>query len=90
MNATHDFSDANIIRVTVETTGYCGGDSGHGGHSSVTIEDMGGTDIKAQFGVNGGGNKELRIDVGGDAELRTLIDALQWAGARLQSLTLEK
>ena len=42
-----EISSANIIRVEVGTTGYCGGDTGHGGRTYLSIENLASTDMNA-------------------------------------------
>ena len=74
--AEKEISDANILRVAAETNGFQGGDSGHGCRTVIELEDLGGTDIK--FVIENDG-KMLRIELGGDAELRTVIEALEFA-----------
>jgi hypothetical protein len=86
--ATRTFQDANILRITVATTGFCGGDTGHGGRTVITIEDLGSTDIDASFEDTDTGRR-LEIRLGGDAELRTIILALRFAADALDSLTKE-
>ena len=84
------FNSANILEVTVATTGYRGGDAGHGGRSVVRINDLGGTAIKARIipenAYGNGGNGGCEIMVGGDCELITLIDGLRFAADALEEL----
>lgn len=69
--------DACIINITAGTTGYKGGDAGHGGKTFIKIEDIGGTDI--HFEVKQTENeKSLIISLYGDAELNVMIKALEW------------
>ena len=70
---------ANMLRVRVGTTGPCGGDSGHGCRTVLELADASGTDIEAQL-VEGG----VRISLGGDCELYTLIESLEWAAETLR------
>ena len=44
---TRDVVSANILEVEAGTTGYQGGDSGHGGRTYFRIEDAGSTDMKS-------------------------------------------
>lgn len=71
-------SGANILRVAAGTTGYRGGDSGHGGRTYIEIEDLSGTDIEYEILKGDGGNKLLRINLGGDSELSTIIQGLDF------------
>lgn len=66
--------NANILEVEAGTTGLCGGDSGYGGRTYIRIEDMGGTDITALPVADGG----FIVHLGGDAELVTMIEALEF------------
>ena len=95
-----EFVNANIIEVEVGTTGYKGGDSGHGGRTFFRIEDKACTDMQITFRAEnmfGGGwetgtgnykNKihgwglecsSVELVFGGDAELETFIQALEFA-----------
>lgn len=66
-------SDCNILKLTVQHNGTKGGDSGHGGFTSITLEDQASTDME----VNGRETSKVNIRFGGDAERRTLIQALK-------------
>lgn len=76
--------DCNSLRVAAGTTGYCGGDSGHGGKTIVEIEDLGSTDISFEHIDEWKKNKNffdrglLRITLGGDAELYTFVKGLSF------------
>ncbi len=74
-----DITDFNILTVEVGTTGYKGGDSGHGGRTFFSIQDNGGTNIEVRrtenvHGVCGG----FEVELGGDAELSTITQALEF------------
>jgi len=86
-SATRTFYSACILRATVSTTGYRGGDSGHGGRTEIVFEDLGGTDIEATFNENP--EKRLTIRLGGDAELDVIIDALRFSADALELLIAE-
>ena len=79
------FTSACILRVEVESTGKCGGDSGHGARAIVRLIDDGGADIKAKYveSSNAIGSRLVEIEVGGDCELDVLARALIWAGSNL-------
>lgn len=71
--------DANILSVEAGTTGYRGGDTGHGGRTYIRITDACGTDISVRatrgiFGEMSG----IEIILGGDAELSTIIEAFKF------------
>ena len=80
--AERTFNDACILRCSVETTGFQGGDSGHGGRTTVRLEDLGGCDLSGSVA-----NEMVTIAVGGDAELRVLIQALRFAADSLEALS---
>lgn len=83
-NATRTFVDMCILRATVSTTGYCGGDSGHGGRTEIILDDLGNTDIDAT--VTETPDKRIAIQLGGDAELRVIIQALRFSADALEAL----
>lgn len=69
----------NTLEVEAGTTGYCGGDSGHGCRTYIRIEDLAGTDIKVRKIESGReGNGGVEIVLGGDSELDTIILALKF------------
>lgn len=80
------FGDFNALGVSVTTNGYQGGDSGHGGRTYFSLEDLGSTDIDACVTTNADGNTKVEIMFGGDSELDSLIDSLRWAAERLEAL----
>ena len=90
--ATRIFNDMCVLRATVSTTGYCGGDSGHGGHTEIVLDDLGGTDIQASFSADfddtprGDADRRVTIKLGGDAELRVIIQALRFSADALEAL----
>ena len=49
---TRDVVSANILEVEDGTTGYQGGDSGHGGRTYFRIEDAASTDMEVRSYVN--------------------------------------
>jgi len=78
-----EFTDACILRATVGTTGYRGGDSGHGGRTEIVFEDVGGTDMElSRIGPDG----SVTISFGGDAELRLAIRAFRFVADSLETL----
>lgn len=83
-------SSANILEITAATTGYRGGDAGHGCRTIVRIEDRGGTAIKARVipeSIHGNGGVELML--AGDCELLTLVDGLRFAADALEKIAEE-
>ena len=69
--------EANVLSVEAGTTGYKGGDSGHGGRTYFKIEDVAGTDIEVQP-IGEDGLEGFEVFLGGDSELSTIIDALKF------------
>ncbi len=74
---SREITDANILCVEAGTTGYKGGDTGHGGRTFFRIEDLASTDIKVKA-LGEDGEKGLAVMLGGDSELRTVIKALKF------------
>jgi hypothetical protein len=75
---SRDIYDCNILSVEAGTTGYCGGDSGHGGRTYFRIKDEGGTDMHATTHTDHFGCSEFEVLLGGDCELDTMIKALRF------------
>lgn len=74
------FESANILEATVGTTGYKGGDTGHGGRTLFRLSNRSCTDMRVS--VNSGVLKnadEVTIVFGGDCELDTFKKALRFA-----------
>ena len=67
-------TSCNTLGFEAGTTGYCGGDSGHGGRTFFTIFDILCSDIRATTSCDG---RALRVELGGDSELDTIIAALR-------------
>ena len=68
--------NANIIRVAVGTNGFKGGDTGHGSRTVFEIEDLASTDMQVDVEKDGA---LVRLRFGGDTELETFIEALEFA-----------
>lgn len=83
---TIEIQNANILSVGVYTTGYCGGDAGHGGKTYISLKDIAST----YMGVKINGNKyepfdnHLEIELKGDSELKTFIEALEFILSELK------
>jgi len=82
-----EFSGICILKAGAGTTGYRGGDTGHGGRTRIELEDLGNTDIS--FEVRGGEEKSLIINLGGDAELDVIIKALEFIAGVLKNVIEE-
>lgn len=76
--------NGNILKATVGTNGYCGGDKGHGSITYLKFEDIDGTFYKVNKLKNG-----FEILLGGDSELETFIESLKFAYESLKKLTEE-
>ena len=50
---TREVISANILEVEAGTTGYMGGDSGHGGRTYFRISDCGSTDMERSADLAG-------------------------------------
>lgn len=75
---TREIYSANVLEVEAGTTGYKGGDTGHGCRTYFRIQDVGCTDltvrtIKDQYDSCG-----VEVFLGGDCELDTIIMALKF------------
>jgi hypothetical protein len=69
------------VSLRFETTGFCGGDSGHGGAATLTIGQEGG-----DFWIEGTtGGRTITVCVGGDWEICGLVRALVLLGRGLEA-----
>jgi hypothetical protein len=75
-----EFTNCNILGVTLEHNGIKGGDAGHGGFVSITIEDLAGTYME----VNDNEADKVKITLKGDAERETLLEALKMIVTELE------
>ena len=75
---TRDVVSANILQVEAGTTGYKGGDTGHGGRTYFRISDEASTDIHVTPFMDRVGGKGVEVTLGGDCELETMIRALKF------------
>ena len=75
---TRDVISANILEVEAGTTGYMGGDSGHGRRTYFRISDCGSTDMEVRTIVDRHGCNGFEVFLGGDCELKTTIRALKF------------
>ena len=74
---TRDVVSANILEVEAGTTGFMGGDTGHGGRTYFRIENSGGTDIQVRS-IGRYADEGFEVFLGGDCELETTIRALKF------------
>lgn len=75
------FPDACILNVKVGTNGYHGGDAGHGSKTYIEFQ-LDGTEIEVDKPAG-----KVVIKLGGDAELRTIIQGLEFAAKSLELLS---
>ena len=76
---TRDVVSANILEVEAGTTGFMGGDTGHGGRTYFSIKDAACTDMDVRVLRDRFGNSEgFEVMLGGDCELETMIRALKF------------
>ena len=71
-----EFDSFNSLEVTAGTTGYKGGDSGHGCRTFIRIKDTSCTDIQINKLTDGDRDEGVEIILGGDSELGTMIQGL--------------
>ncbi len=82
----------NQLGVEAGTNAPRGGDSGHGGRTFVRITEEGGTDWRVVVTSENGDEETFdnpsafSIVLGGDSELTTIIQALEFAVAALKGL----
>lgn len=81
---SEQFTSANILKATVATNGYQGGDSGHGSRTYFSLEDLASTDMDIRAGRG-----KVEIMLGGDCEFQTFIDSLRWAADKLEEMSKE-
>ena len=82
---------ANILSVEVGTTGIMGGDTGHGGRTFLRIADEGSTDIFVETENDDAWHTHsVSMSLGGDSELETFVEALEFAVTTLRNNMLPK
>ena len=75
---TREVVSCNILEVEAGTTGYQGGDTGHGGRTYFRIQDAASTDMEIKPIINKWGCDGFEVTLGGDCELETMIRALKF------------
>lgn len=75
---TREVVSANILEVEAGTTGYKGGDGGHGGRTFFRIKDLGSTSIQVTPLRDRFGSTGFEVTLAGDCELETTIRALKF------------
>ena len=87
--------NCNRLEVETGTNGYHGGDTGHGGRALVRLSAASSTDMRCNILGDIEGSIEtyevhfshvdfVEIVVGGDAEIETLIDSLEFVVKNLK------
>lgn len=75
-----EITSANILEVEVGTNGYQGGDSGHGSRTYFSIRDLASTNINVELLKDNNNQTEgFVLELGGDCELETFTEALEFA-----------
>jgi len=80
-----DIVDCNILEVEAGTNGYHGGDTGHGSRTYIRIENVGSTDMQVEVDRKPVKGNSVGITLGGDAELKTIKNALRWIVSVLET-----
>lgn len=75
---SRDVLSSNILEVEAGTTGFMGGDTGHGGRTYFRIVDGASTDMEIHTFVDKYGGNGFEVILGGDCELETMIRALKF------------
>ena len=81
-----EFVNANILGVTVGSNGLKGGDSGHGSRTIIRLKNECSTDWDCKVKRDETGCvTEIEIVLGGDSELCTMINALEYSAKALRA-----
>lgn len=77
---TRKVASANTLEVEVGTTGFKGGNAGHGSRTYFRITDLGNTDmfVKTSRRPYSNNTCEVEFFLGGDCELETIIRSLKF------------
>lgn len=82
-----EITDCNILGVKVGTTGYKGGDTGHGGRTLLELKDLASTDMRVSVdGKELVDAQKVTLVFGGDSELDTFKEALLFAYKTLEGM----
>jgi|WetSurMetagenome_2_1015567.scaffolds.fasta_scaffold1286479_1 hypothetical protein len=87
----YEHAAVSIGNISFETTGYCGGDSGHGGRLTIRIEDEANLifDAKVLKHRHSPHTKSVEISFYGDAEMEAAYAFFKFLANRLAPV-LEK
>ena len=87
---SRDVVSCNILEVEAGTTGYMGGDTGHGGRTYFSIKDAACTDMDVRvLRDRFGGCTGFEVSLGDDCELETTIRALKFIAKVLEDESKE-
>lgn len=86
---SRDIYSCNILEVEAGSTGYMGGDTGHGGRTYFRIKDCAATDMNVRTFMDKYGSKGFEVFIGGDCELETMIRALKFITKVLEDTSEE-
>lgn len=75
---SREITSCNILEVEAGTTGYKGGDTGHGSRTYFRITDLASTDMDINVQSRAGSGEGFEVELGGDTELQTMIEALKF------------
>lgn len=73
------YVSCNILGVEVGTTGFCCGDSGHGSRTYLSFTNDANTDMRVAIDGKMHSPKSVELLFGGDCELTSLIQSLEFA-----------
>lgn len=79
--------NCNSFEVEAGTNGCHGGDSGHGCRTYLRISDIASSDVRFESSDN---KKTLEVYLGGDSELQTFIETLEFAAQTLREMQYGK
>ena len=80
-----ELESACFMTVEAGTNGLHGGDSGHGCRTYISIMDEGGCDIRVQKLHDRYGCDGVEIVLGGDCELKCIIEGLKFIVKTLEA-----
>lgn len=78
---SREIASWNFLEVEAGTTGYCGGDAGHGGRTYFRIQNAACTDMEVHSYATPhsyDGDDGVEVVLAGDCELETMIQALKF------------
>lgn len=87
-------SSACVTSCKISTNVPCGGDSGHGGLTTITFVDLSSTDMSVDVGTDATSPEKFEFDnvrdvtlrFGGDCEARNVVELLRFAAFHLEEM----